>query len=205
MQPAEACETCVGASHSVGRRSRNAKRYLFFKRNIAAQRVEQFNLHYGYGGEQAYRIVVPMYFGGRLMTYTGRDFTDRSPLRYKACRTENCVLLPTEFMYGLDEFEGRRAVVVEGAFDSIAMGNGTLAASTNKLSFKQKAMLCNLDLEELTFVLDPGAFDAAEELAEYFRPVVDRVKAVRLEKGDPAEVGCAEVRKRIAETKWFDF
>lgn len=194
----------------------NAKQYLFFKRNISVQRVEQFNLCYGYGGEQAYRIVIPMYFGGQLMTYTGRDFTDRSGLRYKACETENCVLLPTEFLYGLDEFEGHKAIVVEGAFDRIVMGNGAMAASTNKLSPKQKSMLCNLDLEELVFVLDPDAFDKAEELAEYFRPVVNRVKAVQLVRdnpnslkslvrGDPAKLGSGVVRKRIRETKWFDF
>ena len=183
----------------------NAKRYLFFKRHISVQRVQQFNLHYGYGGGQAYRIVIPMYFGGQLMTYTGRDFTGRSELRYKACKTEDCILLPTEFLYGLDEFEGRSAVVVEGAFDRIIMGNGAMAASTNRLSAKQKSMLSNLDLEELVFVLDPGAFDKAEELAEYFRPVVNKVKAVRLTKGDPAKLGFAVVKKKIQETKWFDF
>lgn len=171
-----------------------------------AECIDRHNLHYGYSGEQAYRIVVPMYFGGRLMTYTGRDFTNRSPIKYKTCKKENSVMLPTEILYGLDTFTGYRAIIVEGPFDKLVMGEQALAASTNKLSARQKTILCNLDLEELIFVMDPDAIDMAEELATYFRPVIDRIKIVRLEKEkDPADLGYAAVIKQIEKTKWFDF
>jgi len=184
----------------------NAKLYMFYRRDISAQRVEGYDLHYGYGGEQEYRIVIPMYFGGELVNYTGRDFTGKSGLRYKDCKVENCVLLPTEFLYGLDEFEGKRAIIVEGAIDRIKLGrNDTLAINTKYLSGRQKTMISNLDLRELIFVLDPDAYRDAEELAEYFRPVVDKVKAVKLDGGDPAKVGRWGVERAIEEVKWFDF
>lgn len=183
---------------------RSAWKYLI-GRSISVQKVEDFDLHYGRGGEQAYRIVIPMYFGGQLVNYTGRDFTGKSELRYRACSTQDCVLVPDEFLYGLDDFEGHRAIIVEGAFDRIALGKNVLAVNTNKLSPRQKGMLGYLDLKELVFVFDPGAFGEALELAEYFRPIIDKIKAVELTEGDPSELGRSKVFDLINKTKWFDF
>jgi len=183
---------------------RTARNYLD-RRSVCEADITEFDLHYGVEGEQAYRVVIPMYFGGKLVTYTGRDWTERSELRYRACPTDLCVLLPTDFLYGYDTFVGHRAIVVEGAFDKIATGKQALAASTNKLSSKQKAMIARLDIDELVFVLDPDAADAAEELAYYFRPIVKRVKIVKLTGGDPAKVGRAGVMSQIERAKWFDY
>lgn len=180
----------------------SAIKYLV-NRSISA---DNNNLHYGEYGEQAYRVVIPMYFGGQLVTYTGRDFSGRSSLRYKTCKTENCVLKPTEILYGFDEFEGDTGMLVEGPIDRLAMrSNAFLGVSTSDLSPKQKKLILELDLKVLCVILDPGMETVAEELGSYFVPIIDIVKVVVLEGGDPAKLGYKKVMQQITETKSFDF
>lgn len=184
----------------------SARRYLMGRYVRKYDIWLEYDLHYGAAGEQAYRIVFPMYFGGQLVTYTGRDFTGRANLRYKTCSFENSVLLTTEILYGIDSFAGKTAILVEGPFDKVVMrDHSVLAISTDKLSTQQKNQLNSLELEQLIIVLDRSAYEHGIEIAEYFRPLIPKIKVVRLPKKDPGVVGRMGTYTAIRQTKWFDF
>jgi hypothetical protein len=62
-------------------------RYLEVDRGFGGDAVElsaRYSLHYALGGEQAWRIVLPVYESGKLVGYTGRSIHKGAELRYKA-------------------------------------------------------------------------------------------------------------------------
>lgn len=183
----------------------SARSYLT-ERMVPLEISSEYNLHYGAYGDQAYRVIFPMYFGGKLVTYTGRDFTGRSSIRYKACPMENSVMLTTDILYGIDSFEGKKAIIVEGPVDKVVLqDNNVLGVNTDKLSPKQKKLLNSLELDELIIILDRQAYENGLEIAEYFRPIIQKIKVVKLPKKDPGILGKKKTFEAIMKTKYFDF
>jgi len=64
-------------------------------------------------GPYKFRIIIPIYFNGKLVSYQGRDITGRSDLRYKACPIEKEVIHHKHIVYGIDHVTNKKAIIVE--------------------------------------------------------------------------------------------
>lgn len=105
------------------------RRYLRLRKYKPRALTKEWNLMAtGNLGEYKFRIIAPVYFNGKLVSYQGRDITNRSPLRYKACARMDEVRPHKACLYGLDKIEHRHTViVVEGITDVWRMGAGAVA------------------------------------------------------------------------------
>lgn len=78
-------------------------------------------------GRYKHRIIAPIYFNKTLVSYQGRDYTDRSDLKYKACPQELEVIDHKKILYGYDLVPGDKCVLVEGVTDAWRLGPGAVA------------------------------------------------------------------------------
>jgi len=78
-------------------------------------------------GDYSNRILAPIYHNNILVSYQGRDITNRSSMRYKACNTTKERRHHKYCLYGLDNSIGDSVLVVEGITDAWRMGVGSVA------------------------------------------------------------------------------
>ena len=78
-------------------------------------------------GPYKFRIIAPIHRNGRLVSFQGRDITNKAPLKYKACRAEDEIIPHKHLLYGMDRALGHSIVVVEGITDVWRLGPGAVA------------------------------------------------------------------------------
>lgn len=108
--------------------SKRHKKYLE-KRNYDPDRIIKMWKLKATGpiGDYKHRIIAPIYFNKKFVSYQGRDITDRSKLKYKACRKDLEVINHKEILYGIDHCKKDVCVLVEGITDVWRLGYGSVA------------------------------------------------------------------------------
>lgn len=76
------------------------------------------------------RVIIPYFQGGRIVGYTGRDYTNRADSKYM-------MKTPKDFVYNVDAIERKRKylIVTEGVFDAAALD--CVAIMSNEASQNQ--------------------------------------------------------------------
>lgn len=74
-----------------------------------------------------HRIIAPIYFNDTLVSFQGRDYTDRAKLKYKACPQDKEVIDHKKILYGYDQAKSDKCVLVEGITDVWRLGPGAVA------------------------------------------------------------------------------
>ena len=170
------------------RRSEPFWRYLT-GRGLQPSLVEQYGLGYCRAGRHRWRVVVPVYLFGTLMTFVARWAADRVPERSRK------VLTPQgsrsgEVLFNIERVWGRPDVVLtEGVFDALAMPDRALAVLGSTLSSAQMDLLEEAGAKTVTFCYDPDATGrrAVAGLADQLMPRFD-VSVAHLPVGlDPAK------------------
>ena len=114
-------------------------------------------------GSYKFRVMIPVYLNGRLVSYQGRDITDKQRLRYKACKLEKEVVCHKHTLYGIDKIFNRKCVVVEGVTDVWRLGVGAVGTFGTEFKLQQVLMLAkNVDKAYLMF--DQGAEEKLQKL-----------------------------------------
>ena len=82
----------------------------------------------GIAGDWKYRIIIPLYYNGVLVSWTGRSILDKQTLkdrkipRYKNLAIEKSVINSKECLFNIDNCRGKTVVLTEGAFDVMRLG-----------------------------------------------------------------------------------
>jgi DNA primase len=139
----------------------------------------------GVTGFFAYRIIVPIYFGGSIVNLVGRDISGKQ-IRYKALPNSKAVMDLKQCLYGIDSFGGKSAIIVEGIFDKWRMGKETLATLGTEVTDAQIALLYVLNLESVFVLFDAGAESRALNLAHRVSAFVPKVEILHIQAKDPA-------------------
>ena len=124
--------------------------------------VHQFDLMYATSGPFRDRIVLPFYYQGDLVTWTGRSIHADERLRYRDLEQDSSVLFKNEVLYNYDgaAHGGRALVLLEGPFDvvkgdwaGIDYGVRCVGLGTNNLSEAQLVQLVELsDAFDATYI-----------------------------------------------------
>lgn len=122
----------------------------------------------GHLGQYAFRIIAPIYFDGKLVSYQGRDYTGKCPkeLRYMACEKAKEVIHHKHILYGMDLAEGDSCAIVEGFTDCWRLGPG--ANGLFGTGFKvEQALLLVKRYKRIFLILDnePAAQQISDELS----------------------------------------
>lgn len=119
------------------------RRYLYGRGYDAGKVIEDWGLMAtGPAGSYRHRIIAPIYFNGILVSYQGRDITNKADLRYKACRQEDEVIDHQNIVYGIDNtLPSHVGIVVEGITDAWRMGKGTVSTFGIDVTSHQRYLL----------------------------------------------------------------
>lgn len=141
-------------------------------------------------GDYKFRIIAPIYFDGRFVSFQGRDYTGKSRLRYKACEQINEVIHHQNLVYGIDKVKGKRCIVVEGITDVWRLGDGAVCCFGTAFTFSQINLLRTRFKE--VFILfdsdDSNAIKMANKLGVMLSASGLSVEILELEEGDPAQM-----------------
>lgn len=140
------------------------------------------------------RIIIPLYDAdGRLISWQGRDITNRAKLRYKGCPLDKAVMNYKHTLYAEHLVCGDTLCVVEGVADVWRMGDGFVCTFGTSITPQQIHRM--MRYRRVFFLFDPE--DTAQAKAR--RAAVDlaacgvTVEVLRLlGDNDPAELSAAE-------------
>jgi len=173
------------------------KQYLRKRGFDPKQLVDEWDLQgTGIIGPYKFRIIAPIYHKNQLVSYQGRDITNRSKLKYKACPIEKEIRHHKHCLYGLDHaLKDKTVVVVEGITDVWRLGKG--AVSTFGINFmdQQLELLTEFDCVWILYDREPLAQNMASKMRDRLRTEGVNARTVNLKrKGDPAQLSPQEAQ-----------
>jgi DNA primase len=165
----------------------------------AVKAMKQFRL-VGTGrgaGEYSHRILFPIYYKGKLVSYHSRDITDKAYLKALACDSENEAVRHKEVLYNFDNISNV-AVLSEAPLDAIKWGYD-IGVATFGIKFTEQQIELLKTIPHLFVAFDSGpgeqiAQKQARRIADLcgiYRPVhvIDDLGC------DPAELSDRRVKK----------
>jgi DNA primase len=150
----------------------------------------------GIHGSYSHRIIAPIYLDGVLVSYQGRDITERSPLRYKACEGQHEVCPHQHTLYGIDEAKSNSVIIVEGITDVWRVGPGAVSCFGIEWSTQQARMIASrFKRFHILFDNEEQAGEKAYSLYQYLTSQGLDGEIVTLPESvnDPAELTYAQV------------
>ncbi len=141
-------------------------------------------------GEYKWRIIAPIMFDGIMVSYQGRDITNKSKLKYKACPKEKEVMEHQHIVYGLDHVKGDSCVIVEGITDVWRLGYGAVSCFGTSFTTQQVNLIA--ERMKTVFVLFDGGEEDSAKMARELGVMLSargiEVENLILERGDPGEM-----------------
>ena len=180
---------------------KNAIHYLRSKRKITLSEIVKYNIGYCETGEYSKKIIIPSYDEfGKLNYFVGRAYYDAESFKHKNPDvSKNCVGFELFINWSLP------IVLVEGAFDAIAVRRNAIPLFGKTISEDLRKKIIEHKVSKLYICLDKDAQKQALEHAEYFMNNGVQVYFVDLDQKDPAEIGFEQMSKLIKETQPLTF
>lgn len=148
----------------------------------------------------SHRIIAPIRFDSQVVSWQGRDITDKSPLRYKACPRDCEIIQHQQLLYGFDLVRGDSIVIVEGIVDAWKLGPGAVATFGIEYSISQVRLLHPFKNRFIIFDSDePTAQEKAESLAAELGLFSGEVEIIDLGEGDPGAMKISDAKSLMRE------
>lgn len=110
----------------------------------------------------SHRIIIPIEWEGEIVSYQGRDITNRHKLKYLACPKEREIVEHKTILYG--KANGKRCVLTEGVTDVWRLGEGVKSCFGIKYRLAQIIQLAKYDEVFLLFDPEPQAMLQAKKI-----------------------------------------
>jgi DNA primase len=111
------------------------------------------------------RIIIPIFHKNQLVSFQGRDITNKQKLRYKGCSIQDSVINYKHTLYNMDNCKGNKICVLEGITDVWRMGDGFVATYGTSLTQTQIRLLS--DYKDIIFLFDSEDLEAQEKAKKY--------------------------------------
>ena len=132
------------------------------------------------------RLIIPIEWGGKVVSFQGRAITERSKMKYLACPEEREVMNLKTIFYGKTDW--KRCVVVEGVTDVWRLGFGAVSLFGIKYTLKQIRVLSKF--KEVFLLFDPE--DQAQKQAKKIQAALEfrgvKVELLDFLKTDPGDM-----------------
>lgn len=118
--------------------------------------------------DYSYRILIPILWDGKPVTFQGRDYTGKQEIKYLACPEERELIHHKHILYGHPSlWQRRRGILVEGVFDVWRMRLSACCTFGTGYTTEQVRMLVR-HFDELIIFFDPESIaqKRAHELKE---------------------------------------
>jgi len=150
-------------------------------------------------GRYKFRIIVPIYYNGVIVSYQGRDITERNELKYKACDEAGELIHHKQILYGLDQSLGDTCILVEGVTDVWRLGPGAVCGFGINLKESQLSLL--YEKFKRIFIMfddDPQAVKEAYKVGHKLVHLGCEV-TLNLIKDDPANLSQKKANKIMSD------
>ena len=152
-------------------------------------------------GEWKFRIIIPIYYEGQLVSWQGRDITGQQELRYKTLSTEKSVVDPKSILYDIDNCKKDYIGVCEGVFDKFRLGDDFVATLGTSMRESQYRLLSIYKKIYIVFDPEETAQLRAKKVAERLSIFGIKVEIVNTEldhdPGDMTEEEAKNLRKEL--------
>ena len=149
------------------------------------------------GYKYRFRLFIPIYWNGELVSFDTRDITNKQEDKYKACPKEFEAVEHKQILYGNQEEWGSTGICVEGKTDVWRFGTSAFGTDGIKFTFAQVRIIANT-FKKVAVVYDddPQAIRQAKKLVAELK--FRNVEAYRIPiKGDPAEMSKAQAKNFV--------
>lgn len=171
----EKAKEVVWPTGTIDGLNEQAKEYLIRRKFNPNKLQKEWNLKStGNTGPYKFRILAPIYFHNKLVSFQGRDYSGLSAQKYKACAKDQEVIDHKEVLYGHDKASKyQKVVVVEGITDVWRLGAGAVATFGIEFTPAQISLLTRCRWEEFFIFYDPDhqGQKQAEKLAGYLEGI----------------------------------
>ena len=142
-------------------------------------------------GDWKLRIIIPIYFHHKLVSFTSADITRKSDTKYRHCPNEESLIPINQTLYNIDN-ANHTVVVVEGVLDTWRIGDGAVALYHKQASRQQLKILSTFN--KVYIMLDSDATREAELIAADLAAFTE-TEIIELNDGDPADMSEEEVKE----------
>lgn len=172
----------------AGNDSFSARPYLKYARTrMTDEQIERYGVGYCPSGRWADRIIVPVQYAGRLVTFVARAiYDDMTPKVDTPPGNEQY-----SYLFNLERVWGEKTVIItEGVFDALAVPEYSVATFGKKVTDAQVALLVAAGVKNLIIAWDADAQTEIYDTYLRLRYRFDTVRAIELPDGeDPASLG----------------
>ena len=179
---------------------KHAIRYLF-NRGITVQDILKYNIGYCDKGPYSGMVIIPSYdIEGQLNFFVGRSYYPDATIRHKNPMVSKNII-------GFELFINWKlpVVIVEGAFDAIAVKRNAIPLFGKKIMTNLKEKILLEKVKTVYICLDQDAKQDSIKLSEFFSNHGVKVHFVDLKEKDPSEIGFSKIQHILSNTKTFDF
>jgi hypothetical protein len=111
-------------------------------------------------GDYSYRIVFPIIFEGRIVSYQARTYINND-LRFMACKQDDEILDHQHLIYNWDRcLNSENVLLVEGLFDCIRLGLNNVGAVFGTSTTVEQANLLRNQFKNVFLLFDQGEEEA---------------------------------------------
>ncbi len=138
--------------------------------------------------DYGYRIIIPIYYKGKVVSYQSRSLTNNVGDKYKACKKEKEIVEHKRILYNIDNcINNKKVIVVEGVIDCWKLGNN--CCCTFGVDYTKEQLLMLLQFEEIFICFDPDepGQTAAIKLSNELYMLNKKVEIIKLET-DPGDL-----------------
>lgn len=180
--------------------NKKQKEYLHDRGFDANELVRLYGLKgTGRVGHHSFRIVIPIFFEGQMVSWTCRDYTGLAELRYLSCNGSEEIMNHKDLVYGIDLVRGNHVVVCEGPTDKWRLGVGAVALFGTGYKQSQINLLARFEKTTIIFDGEGDAMARAEELAGELAGRGREAEIVLLDGGDPGDMSQKEADDMMEE------
>lgn len=174
---------------------RNAVYYLK-KRNITIHDILKYRIGYCRKGPYKGKIIIPSYdANGSLNYFVARAYYEQDKFKHKnPPASKDIVGFELHINWNMP------IILVEGAFDAIAIKRNAIPLFGKTISNTLKKRIVEKGVKEIYICLDKDARKQALEAAEYFMANGITVYFVDLTEKDPSELGFEKIISQIQST-----
>lgn len=146
----------------------------------------------GIAPQLAWRIFIPIFLNGKMVSWSTRSIVDDHPLRYISAKPQQEAISAKSILYGID-YVKHAAIIVEGPLDAVRIGKGAIATLGTGHTQAQLLMMAKIPIRTICFDKETEAQKRADELAKALACFPGITKRVELDADDPGSASPKEI------------
>ena len=166
-------------------------------RGITRSDIVRYGIGYCESGPYSKMVIIPSYDEhGNLNFFTGRTYYKDSSFKHKNPKVSKDII-------GFDLFINwnEPIIIVEGAFDAIAVKRNTIPLFGKIILDTLKKKIIEKQVKQIYIALDADARSKALDICQYFTDNGIHVYLVELHDKDPSDIGYKDMIDIIYKTK----